>query len=57
MWHANCFGFQQPVKAEEAFMRSLITLSIVVLLKIEQQLSRRLVKRALPRRHRTGARG
>ena len=37
-------------KSEETFMRSLIILSIVVLLKIEQELSRALVKRAVPRR-------
>ena len=79
MWHANCFGFQQPVclapanhlqkfqlrrplshgppssKSEDTFMRTLIILSIVVLLKIEQELTRRLSKRAVPRRHRTGA--
>ena len=36
-------------------MRTLIILSIVVLLKIEQELTRRLAKRAVPRRHRTGA--
>jgi hypothetical protein len=36
-------------------MRSLIILSIVVLLKIEQELSRGLAKRAVPRRHGTGA--
>jgi hypothetical protein len=31
-------------------MRSLIILSIVVLLKVEQELSRSLAKRAVPRR-------
>ena len=35
-------------------MRSLIILSIVVLLKIEQELTRSLAKRAVPRRHRKG---
>jgi hypothetical protein len=37
--------------AAASFMRTLIILSIVVLLKIEQQLARGLVKRAVPRRH------
>jgi hypothetical protein len=36
-------------------MRTLIILSIVVLLKIEQELTRRLSKRAVPRRHGAGA--
>ena len=36
-------------------MRSLIILSIVVLLKVEQELSRSLAKRAVPRRHKTAA--
>ncbi len=40
-------------KSEETYMRSLITFSIVVLLKIEQQLSRGLAKHAVPQRHRT----
>jgi hypothetical protein len=38
-------------------MRSLIILSIVVLLKVEQELNRNLAKRAVPRRRRAGARG
>jgi hypothetical protein len=41
--------------AAASFMRTLIILSIVVLLKIEQQLARGLVQRALPRRHRRAA--
>jgi hypothetical protein len=40
-------------KSEERFMRSLIILSIVVLLKIEQELTRRPAKPAVPRRNRT----
>jgi len=44
-------------QSEETFMRSLIILSIVVLLKIEQELTRRLVQRTVPRRRRAGARG
>jgi hypothetical protein len=36
-------------------MRSLIILSIMVLLKIEQELTRRLVKRTVLRRRGTGA--
>jgi len=42
-------------KSEDTFMRTLIILSVVVLLKIEQELTRRLVKRTVPRRHRTGS--
>jgi hypothetical protein len=42
-------------KSEDTFMRTLIILSIVVLLKIEQELTRRLVQRAVPRRRRTDA--
>jgi hypothetical protein len=42
-------------KSEDTFMRTLIILSVVVPLKIEQELTRRLVKRAVPRRHRTGS--
>jgi len=36
--------------AAASFMRTLIILSIVVLLKIEQQLARGLVQRVVPRR-------
>jgi hypothetical protein len=42
-------------KSEDTFMRTLIILSIVVLLKIEQELTRRLLRRAVARRQRTGA--
>jgi hypothetical protein len=42
-------------KSEDTFMRTLIILSIVLLLKIEQELTRRLLRRAVPRRQRTGA--
>jgi hypothetical protein len=45
----------QLSKPEERFMRSLIILAIVVLLKIEQELTSRLAKRAVVRRHRAGA--
>jgi hypothetical protein len=45
----------QRSKSEETLMRSLIILSIVVLLKIEQELTRSRGKRAVPRRHRPGA--
>jgi len=38
-----------------AFMRTLIILCIVALLKIEQELTRRLLRRAVARRRRTGA--
>jgi len=38
-----------------AFMRTVIILCIVALLKIEQELTRRLVKRAVSRRRRAGA--
>jgi len=48
------YSTSQP---EETFMRSLIILSIVVLLKIEQELTRRPAKRTVPRRHRASARG
>jgi hypothetical protein len=41
--------------AAASFMRTLIILSIVVLLKIEQQMARSLVKRSVPRRRRPGA--
>jgi hypothetical protein len=41
-------------QSEDTFMRSLIILSIVVLLKIEQELTRRPAKRAVPRRHKAG---
>jgi hypothetical protein len=44
---------QSVRKSEETFMRSLIILSIVVLLKIEQELTRRPAKPAAPRRNRT----
>jgi hypothetical protein len=44
-------------QSEKACMRSLIILSIVVLLKVEQELNRSLAKRAASRRHRAGARG
>jgi hypothetical protein len=43
-------------KSEETSMRSLIILSIVVLLKIEQELSRSLARRAVPRRRSARAR-
>ena len=43
------------IKSEVTFMRSLIILSIVVLLKVEQELTRSREKRAVPRRHRTAA--
>jgi hypothetical protein len=46
---------QSVRKSEETFMRSLIILSIVVLLKIEQELTRSRAKRAVPRRSRTSA--
>jgi hypothetical protein len=44
-------------KSEEAFMRSLIILSIVVLLKIEQELTRSLAARTVSRRRRARDRG
>jgi hypothetical protein len=60
--HLQKFQLRRPLshgppssKSEDTFMRTLIILSIVVLLKIEQELTRRLSKRAVPRRHRTGA--
>jgi hypothetical protein len=43
-------------QAEETHMRSLIILSIVILLKIEQELSRSLARRAVPRRRSARAR-